>query len=358
LSHFDQSSGGARQAPTHAIIDFIQNSALAQVLYVATELRIADHLASAAMQMGELSQVTGAHEPSQRRLMRALVALGLCIEREDGFFALSEAGLPLRTSASDSLHCWLLWFGRHQWAVWGQLLHTVRTGESARKRLTGSSGFALFERDPQAASLFNMALAELTQLIAETVVRVYDFTGIKSVVDVGGGHGALLAEILKSNPDVFGVLVDRPHAIEGARKHLQQAGVANRSETVPGDFFASVPAGADLYVLKNIIHDWDDESALLILRNCRRAMRGYGKLLLVERVLPARLKASPAHRGFAHADLTMMLGPGGRERTEAEIQTLLHDCGLELIGIKPVELGYSLLEASLPSASSPPVSCA
>src|SRR6266404_2952374 len=184
-------------APTEVIVDLIHRGAMAQVAYVAAELCIADHLASAPMRVCELAQATGAHTQSLHRLVRALVTLGLCIERNDGSFALSQAGSLLRADAGDSLRSWLLWFGRYQWAVWGDLLHTVRTGEGARKRATGSDGFGLFDRDPDAAPVFNMAMVQLTRIIANEVVRAYDFGRVRKIVDVGGGHGALLEVILK-----------------------------------------------------------------------------------------------------------------------------------------------------------------
>ena len=333
-------------APTEVIVDLIHRGAMAQVAYVAAELCIADHLASAPMRVCELAQATGAHTQSLHRLVRALVTLGLCIERNDGSFALSQAGSLLRADAGDSLRSWLLWFGRYQWAVWGDLLHTVRTGEGARKRATGSDGFGLFDRDPDAAPVFNMAMVQLTRIIANEVVRAYDFGRVRKIVDVGGGHGALLEVILKGNSDLHGMLLDRPYAIEGARKLLRQAGVANRCDFMPGDFFEAIPPGADLYILKNIVHDWDDERASLILRNCRHAIASGGRLLLVERIVPARLEVSSSHRIVAHADLTMMLGPGGRERREAEFRALLHTSGFELTSVKPISLAYSMLEAS------------
>jgi len=331
---------------TEVIVDLIHRGAMAQVAYVAAELCIADRLASGPMRVCKLAQATRSHTQSLHRLLRALVTLGLCIEHDDGSFALSEAGSLLRADSGDSLRSWLLWFGRYQWAVWGDLLHTVRTGEGARKRATGSDGFGLFELDPVAAPVFNMAMVQLTRLIANEVVRAYDFAGVRTIVDVGGGHGALLEVILNANPYLYGVLLDRPYAIEGAQKALRQAGVADRCDFVSGDFFEAIPPGADLYILKNIVHDWDDERASLILRNCRHAIASGGRLLLVERIVPARFEVSSLHRVVAHADLTMMLGPGGQERREAEFRALLHTSGFELTDVKPISLAYRILEAS------------
>jgi hypothetical protein len=184
-----------------------------------------------------------------------------------------------------------------------------------------------------------------TRPVAREVARHYDFSGVKTIVDVGGGHGGLLATVLRANPGVRGVLVDRPHAIAGARAHVEQAGVADRCELLQGDFFESLPAGADIYLLKNIIHDWDDERASRILHNCHDAMPDSGRLLLVELVLPDRLDASASHRAIVHDDLAMMLGPGGRERNEHEFRKLLQCSGFALAGIKPIGPEFSILEA-------------
>ena len=331
--------------PSQAIVDLIERSSLAQAAYVAAELRLADHLAAGPMQVNELALATNCHSPSLHRLLRALVTLEICIEQDDGTFALGRSGSRLRSDSADSLQSRLLWFGRNQWAVWGQLLQTVRTGESARKRMTGSDGFGLLELDPSKASTFNKAMVQRTRLVAREVARHHDFSGVGTIVDVGGGYGVLLETVLRANPGVRGVLFDRPHAVAGARALVEQAGIADRCELVPGDFFDSLPAGADIYLLKNIIHDWDDERASRILCNCHAAMPDGGHLLLIEHVFPYRLNASASHRAIVHADLAMMLGPGGMERNEHEFRELLRCSGFALAGVKPIGLGYSILEA-------------
>ncbi len=331
--------------PTQAIVDLMHRGALAQAAYVAAELGLADHLANGSRQANELAIATDCHAPSLHRLLRALVTLEICVEQGDGAFALGRYGSFLRTDVTDSLRSRLLWFGRNQWVVWGQLLQTVRTGESARKRMTGSDGFDMLERDPSVAFTFNMAQEQRTRLVAKEVARHYDFSGVGTIVDVGGGHGVMLETVLRANPRLRGVLVDRPHAVAGARALVEQAGVADRCELVPGDFFDSLPEGADVYLLKNIIHDWDDERASGILHNCQAAMPAGGRLLLVELVVPDRLDASASHRAIVHDDLAMMLGPGGRERNEREFRKLLRCSGLALACVKPIGLGFSILEA-------------
>jgi hypothetical protein len=211
--------------------------------------------------------------------------------------------------------------------------------------MTGSDGFEMLERNPSAASTFNTAQMQRTRLVAKEVAQHYDFSGLSTIVDVGGGHGMLLETVLRANPGLHGVLFDRPHAVAGAQAHLEQAGVADRCELVPGDFFDALPAGADVYLLKNIIHDWDDERASRILGNCHVAMPDGARLLLIEHVLPARLGASAYHRAIMHDDLAMMLGPGGKERNEYEFRELLRGSGFALAGVKPTGLGFSILEA-------------
>jgi hypothetical protein len=211
---------------------------------------------------------------------------------------------------------------------------------------TGSEGFDRFEANPEAAALFNRAMVELTRLDAADIVRACDFSASERIVDVGGGFGELLAAILKANPDKRGVLFDRPHAIEGARTLMEAAQVADRCEFVAGDFFDAIPAGADTYLLKSVIHDWNDERGTAILRNCRRAMEGRARLLLVERIVPQRLGASAAHRAIARGDLNMLVGLGGRERTEDEYRVLLDAAGLQIKAVLPAGRTFGVIEAA------------
>ena len=338
------SEASDRQRKTSELMGLICSGSLSQAAYVAAELGIADHLASGPKDAAELARTTGAHAPSLDRLLRTLTSLELCIEREDGSFALGPMGALLRTDSPDSLRSRFLYWGRYQWPVWGNLLYSVKTGESARNLATGMDGFTHLERDAEAAEVFNRSRVELTRFVAAEVVRAYEFAGMRRIIDVGGGHGALLAAILEEHPDIQGVLFDMQHAMEGARAHLANAGLAQRCECVAGSFFESVPGGADAYVLKSVIHDWNDEQSAVILRNCRRAIPQDGRLLLVERIMPARLEATPRHHAIAQADLTMLLGPGGRERTEAEFRILLQSTGFRSTRFIATALEYSIVE--------------
>jgi orsellinic acid C2-O-methyltransferase len=263
-----------RYGPAPALIALIQGAALAQAVCVAADLRIADLMAGGCTTADELAQAIGSHPPSLHRLLRALTSLGLCDEDQAGSFALTPMGSLLRSDTSDSLRSWLLWFGKYQWPVWGRLLHSVRTGESARMLVTGAEGFSLLQNDPEAAALFNDTMERLTRAVAAEVAYACDFAGMRRIVDVGGGYGTLLAAVLQAHPQLRGVLLDMPHAIEGAAQQFERSGLAERCEVIAGDFFQRIPEGADAYILKNIIHDWDDERSSAILDNCRRAIGG------------------------------------------------------------------------------------
>lgn len=329
------------------LLDMVKSFWVTQALYVAAKLGIPDLLANGPRTSEELAEAAGmaAHPPSLHRLLRALTTLEVVREREDGAFELLPMGEPLRADSPVSLRSWTLYIGGYQWQTWGQLLESVQTGESARTRLLGTEGFEHLERDPQMAAAFNQAMVENTRLIRSAVVQAYDFSGMRRIVDVGGGYGELLGAILKANPQAQGVLFDMPHAIDEGRRHLEEAGLADRCAFISGSFFESVPAGADAYLLKSIIHDWNDERATAILQTCRGAMPAEAKLLLVERVLPQRLAATPADQATAYSDLNMLVSLAAKERTEAEFQTLLEAADLRLNTVVPAAGGFRILEA-------------
>jgi hypothetical protein len=326
------------------LMKVINFGAMSQAVCVAAELGIADLLVDGPRQIETLAQATSSHAASLRRLLRALATIGFCREEDDGSFALGPLGSVLRTDSSNSLRSWTVLWGRYQWPLWTNLLHSVKTGESARKLASGADGFAYLEDDPDFAAVFNRAMAELTHLVAREVVRTYDFPGGRRIVDVGGGYGSLLAGILDSDPSLRGLLFDLPHAIEGARANLTKLGLIGRSELVAGDFFKSIPHGGDIYLLKAVIHDWDDKPSKLILQNCRSAMTQGTTLLLIERIVPRRFEPCPQHNAIAKVDLSMLVEQGGRERSEAEFRDLLEDSGFAVVRVLATELDYSIIE--------------
>ena len=318
---------------------------MSQATYVAVQLRIPDLLAEGPRTSAELATASGSHAPSLYRLLRALSTLEICQEREDGAFELTPMGALLRSDAPNSLRSWTIFVGGPQWPVWGHLLHSVKTGETAWKHLSGTKDFQHLTLDADLAALFNQAMVELTRLVAQDVARIYSFAGMKRIMDVGGGSGELLAAILQANPEARGVLFDMGHARAAGQRHLEALGLAERCELVTGSFFEALPGPEDAILLKSILHDWGDDQSRAILENCRRALAGGGKLLIIERLMPERLDPSPAHRAVVRSDLNMLVGPGGRERTMAEFRALLASAALRVSRVIPTASSFVIIEA-------------
>jgi len=227
------------------------------------------------------------------------------------------------------------------WRVWGRTLYSVRTGQAAWAEVHGDEVFPYFASNPEAARIFDRAMTSLSNLAIKAVVDAYDFSEIETLVDVAGGHGRLLTSILEANPSVKGVLFDQPHVLDGARDSEQIKKTGARCELIGGDFFASVPAGADAYIMKHIIHDWDDERALRILTNIRNVMKDEGRVMLVESVITEMNKPDLGKL----MDIEMLVSPGGKERTAEEYKVLFARAGLRLTRIVPTQSPYSVIEA-------------
>ncbi len=244
------------------------------------------------------------------------------------------------------MRAWALQWGGEAWPVWANLLHSIKTGQSARTHMSGTAGFAHLERDPEAAQIFNQAMVDLTHLAALDIARAYDFAG-QRIMDVGGGYGELLAQILSAYPSARGVLFDMSHAISKARDHLAGRGLDGRCEFVVGDFFADVPSGCDVYMMKTVIHDWPDAQARDILRTCRRALAPGARLLIIERLMPGRLEPSAANRALARVDLHMLVALGAKERTLEEMLALLGSTGFGRGTVRHIgtESEFQILEA-------------
>lgn len=330
---------GARE-----LVNLINCVWMSQAVCVAAELRVADLLSDGPKHVEALASACDTHAPSLSRLMRALTALGICEECDCGVFALTSTGEFLKSNAPDSLRWWALYSHRFLWPLWGRLLDSIKSGQNARRLIGGTHDFGHLEGDDAAAEAFNHAMTALTRLVAGEVTRLYDFTDACQIADIGGGHGVLLAAILSAYPHARGILCDLPHAMEGAQAHLCDANVANRCEFVAGSFFESVPVGADIYLLKSIIHDWDDRRSTDILRNCRRAIAPDGRLLLIERIMPERFEPGARQRTLARADLTMLIGVDGRERTEVEFRALLDTSGFTVTRIVPLAFEFNIIE--------------
>ena len=334
-------------AAARELLDLVNGSWVAQACYVAARLGIADLLAAGPRTAEELAAATGTHAPALRRLLGALGSVAVCQQRDDGSFEMTRLGRLLRADVPCSMRAWTLQWGGEAWGVWANLLHSVRTGHSARALITGDTGFTHLERDPEAAQIFNQAMVDLTRLAAMDIAQAYDFAG-KRVMDVGGGYGELLAQILATQPTARGVLFDMPHAISRARDHLGIRALAERCEFIAGDFFQSVPSGCDVYLLKTVIHDWPDDQAQEILRTCGRAMGPDARLLIIERLMPERLEPSAANRALARVDLHMLVALGAQERTQAQMQALLDAAQLRTLRRIDTASEFQILEASAP----------
>jgi AraC-like DNA-binding protein len=312
-----------------------------QMLHVVAKLGIAD-LLDEPRTADDLAQTVGAHPRALYRLLRALTHVGVFAEDDTRRFQLTPMAELLRADAAGSLRAFALSYGEHWWwAPWGRLLQTVQTGTTAFEREMGQSFFDYLQQHPQAAAIFNANMTSMSARELPEIVSGYDFAGAGVLVDVGGGHGALVTAILQSGARRNVMLFDRPAVIEGARSELAAAGLAERCTLVAGSFFDAIPPGGDTYPLKDIIHDWDDARVLAILRNCKRAMDTDARLLLIERVLPADGEAAVGKM----VDITMMVLTGGMERTEAEYRALLEQAGFELRRTVFTHSAASVLEA-------------
>ncbi|HEY3354941.1 MAG TPA: methyltransferase, partial [Polyangia bacterium] len=299
-----------------SLAELIMSGWASHAIHAAVRLGLPDALAAGPADAAALATACDADAVAIGRLARALTTLGLLGEDEEGRFRLTETGARLRRDAPGSLHAWALYWGSLARAF-GTMAHAVRTGRPAGIAAPAS----------EAPSVFDAAMAELTRPVCGAIVAACDLGGVSTVVDVGGGAGALLAAILEVHPAVRGILLDLPSAARLAEQTLAARGVAARARCVGGDFFAAVPPGGDLYLLKSVLHDWSDERAAAILGACRGAMAPGARLCVIERLAPARLSTSPRDRSLARADLTLLVTAGGRERTEPELRALLAAAG-------------------------------
>jgi hypothetical protein len=314
-----------------------------QLLHVAATLGIADLLEAGPRPIASLAAACGCRAAALYRILRALSNLGIVRELADGRFELASLGEHLRTHTESSLRAIAALYGeRWIWNAYGNLVHSVRTGEPAFDAVHGKRFFEYLQDDESAASSFNAAMTSYSAQEISAVTAAYDFARFRSIADIGGGHGRLLGALLRASPGARGVLFDLPAVCAGAQSTLELAGVADRTKIVSGDFFVEVPRGAQLYVMKSIIHDWDDESARRILANCRAAMGPDSRLLLIERVI-----GEPNDTDEAKLfDISMLAMLGGRERTANEYRALLKSAELRMTRTLATASPHSLIEAS------------
>ena len=327
--------------PRLDLLGLINGFQITQAIHVASTLRVADHLNDGARSAGELAALTKSHPDSLYRLLRALAAVGVFREDEGRMFTLTSMGDCLRTDSATPLGAWAEVVGSpYYWQVWGHLLHSVQTGENAFQNLNGKDVWQFRAEHPEHGATFDRAMTQLSRGSAEAVIRAYDFSAFRHIVDVGGGHGLMLAAILRAHSHLRGTLFDQPHVVAGAKAVLAERGVIERCDIVGGSFFETVPEGADAYLMRVVIHDWEDDEAIAILKVCRRAMGETAKLLLIERLIAPPNEMPAAKFG----DLNMLVLPGGRERTREEFSDLFARSGFELTHVFPAGI-QNVIEA-------------
>jgi SAM-dependent methyltransferase len=313
----------------------------ARAIYAAAELGLADLLAEGPRGAEELAQATGMHAPSLYRLLRALAGCGVLTEIEPRKFATTPLGDALRTGAPGAARSTVLMLaGDWQWQAWHHFLDSLRTGKPGLRNAFGTNLFTYLRDNPEHGARFNEAMVGMYGAVGQAVVAAYDFSQLRSVIDLGGGTGRLLATILQSNERLRGALLELPETASEARRFFEGSGLAARCDVIDGDFFQSVPSGHDAYLLAHVLHDWTDEQALAILRNCRAAIAPDGKLLIIEAVLP---EGNAPHHGKL-MDLLMLTVTGGAERTAEEFAQLLAAADFQLTRIFPTSTHQSVIE--------------
>jgi hypothetical protein len=332
------------QAAAAAVLRMIWGLHISRAVYVAAELGIADALAPGPLSSAQLAAATSAHEPSLYRVLRLLASLGVLTESEDRLFGLTVLGDRLRTGVPASMRSWaMLVDSLGGVSAFGPIVETVRTGQPGIKIARGATAFEYLATNPGNVAGFQAAMSERTAAFAPSVATGYDFTAARTVADIGGGKGTLLAAILQANDHLRGVLFDRPEVTAGAGTVLDEAGVADRCHVATGDFFASVPDQADIYLLANVLHDWDDGRSAQILANCRNAMAAGGRVLIIERLIPDDPAAAVP---VLLSDLNMLVLTGGMERTNSEYAALLTEAGLVPGRVLPVSPPYGVIEGT------------
>jgi len=315
---------------------------ISQAIYVVAKLGIADCFHNGPKSCQELADLTESDELALSRLMRALLSVGVFRVNGDGRFELAPMGTALQTGIPGSLRYMVITLGELHYQAWGNLLYSVKTGATAFDDLFGAKLFHHLKQNHDDADSFHNAMSDFSGLVSYAVLLAYDFSKIHTLVDVGGGRGQFLRTVLQVNPQMTGMVFDEESVIESAKERLKGDASAGRCSLVAGNFFESVPAGADAYVMCGVIHDWDDDHSITILRNCHRAMSDSSRLLIVESVVPAGNETCSSK----FLDLNMMVMSGGRERSREQFRDLFVAAGFELTSIVPTVARLSVLECT------------
>ncbi len=321
---------------------YVPNSAL----WVAAELKVADLLVQGARAVSVLAEQTHTNEDALYRILRLLAMVGIFVETKPRHFALTPAAELLRSDHPKGLRDMVVWIADpFHFRVASDLLHSVKTGQPTVEHVTGKPAFEYFASDPVEFDRFHHAMTTMSSMAIYPALEAYDFSQFGTVVDVAGGHGFIICEILRKHPHVKGVLFDLPDVVGGAEHRICSLALDGRCRTVAGDFFQSVPEGGDAYFMKHIIHDWEDSKAIAILQNCRKALQGKpkGKVVLLDFVVPA---GNDPH--FSKViDLEMLFFPGGKERTEQEFRELFAKAGLRMTRLVPTKSPFCVIEAEV-----------
>jgi hypothetical protein len=328
-------------SPQEQMVGVLAGLWVARSVSAAAKLRLADQVGDVTRSVEELAAATKTHAPSLYRLMRGLAGAGFFAEEPGRRFRNTPLSDVLRTGAAGTMRAAAdSVMGGSHWRAWGDLEHSVRTGEIAFDHAHGTDCWSFFAQNDEEQRTFNQAMTDFTKLFNPAIVKGFDFTRAGTLADIGGGHGALLMSVLQENPAVRGILFDQPRVVEGAAGPLKDAGLAGRCQLVGGNFFESVPA-ADTYMMKMILHDWNDERSGVILRNVHRASKPGARLLVMDSVVPA----SNAEPSLARLmDLNMLVMTGGKERTEAEFRELFERAGFSLVKVHATESPVGIVE--------------
>lgn len=315
---------------------------ISQALHVAAKLELADHLSGGPRTSDELAPLCHAHAPSLYRLLRALASVGVFCERDDRTFELTPPAELLRKDIPESQWAWAMMMGDEHYRAWGELLHSIRTGEGGFRKIFGEGVFDYLSHQPSQAKIFDAAMTSIHGRETVPMLTSYNFGQFASIVDIGGGNGSLMSQLLEQYPQVRGAVFDLPHVIERTRARLAERTDLPTIELHGGSFFESVPAGYDAYLMRHIIHDWDDEKCITILRHCAAVLPRGGKVLVIEGVIPPGNGES-----FSKwLDLNMLVLPEGKERTRDEYEALFAATGLRLTQVVSTGCEIDIIEAS------------
>ena len=324
----------------HSLAPLLSGFWVSQSIYVAAKLGLSDLLKNGPQTAADLAAKTGSNPPALYRLLRALASVGVYREQSDGRFTNTPASEELRSDIENSRRAMAVMMGEEHYIAWGELLYCIQTGQKGFDKIYGEPIFDWMAKHPEQAAIFDQAMVSVHGRETGAMLDAYDFSSIGTLADVGGGNGSVLRGVLARYPRMRGMLCDLPGVLERAKPLIEADGLADRLQTHPTNFFEAVPAGADAYLMRHIIHDWTDEQSLQILGNVRKVLKPEGRLLVVESIIPP---GNDPNFGKL-LDLNMLVIPGGKERTEAEYRELYANAGFELTRITPTAGDVSVIE--------------